>query len=63
MQAHEPLAQLVTNLGVHRSKRLIQQEVVNPLSRSVLEGRLVPGRMVELGVRGGSLALETEAVQ
>jgi len=49
--------------GARPLKRLIQQEVVNPLSRSVLEGRLVPGRMVELGVLGASLALETEAVQ
>ncbi len=49
--------------GARPLKRLIQQEVVNPLSRMVLEGRLAPGRMAGLAVREGGLVVETEAVQ
>ena len=49
--------------GARPLKRLIQQEVVNPLSRLVLEGRLAPGRMAGLAVRDGDLVVEAEAVQ
>jgi ATP-dependent Clp protease ATP-binding subunit ClpB len=51
------------HFGARPLKRLIQQEVVNPLSRMVLEGRLVPGRMAALTVRDGELQVAAEAVQ
>jgi ATP-dependent Clp protease ATP-binding subunit ClpB len=50
-------------MGARPLKRLIQQVVVNPLSRSILEGRLQPGQMAVLRVQDGDLKLETGAVQ
>ena len=50
-------------LGARPLKRLIQQAVVNPLSRMILEGRLRPGQMAELRIRDGELALEAGAIQ
>ncbi|HWQ07820.1 MAG TPA: hypothetical protein VN436_01885, partial [Holophaga sp.] len=50
-------------LGARPLKRLIQQVVVNPLSRMILEARLRPGQMVALKVRDGDLVLEAGAVQ
>jgi ATP-dependent Clp protease ATP-binding subunit ClpB len=49
--------------GARPLKRLIQQVVVNPLSRLVLEGRLVPGSMAHLTIEGDDLRVGTEAVQ
>jgi ATP-dependent Clp protease ATP-binding subunit ClpA len=50
-------------LGARPLKRLIQQVVVNPLSRLVLEGRLRPGGMAGLAVEDGALVVRIEAVQ
>ena len=49
--------------GARPLKRLIQQVVVNPLSRQVLQGLLQPGGMARLEVRDGQLFVEAEAVQ
>jgi len=49
--------------GARPLKRLIQQAVVNPLSRLVLQGQLQPGGLARLVVAGGQLSVETEAVQ
>ncbi|MBI1752888.1 MAG: AAA family ATPase [Acidobacteria bacterium] len=49
--------------GARPLKRLIQQMVVNPLSRLVLEGQLKPGGLARLAVRDGVFAVEAEAVQ
>ncbi len=51
------------HFGARPLKRLIQQTVVNPLSRLVLEGRLQPGALATLVVRDGELDVVTEAVQ
>ncbi|HNX31360.1 MAG TPA: AAA family ATPase [Holophaga sp.] len=50
-------------MGARPLKRLIQQRVVNPLSRMILEGRLRPGQMAALRVQDGDLKLEAGAVQ
>jgi ATP-dependent Clp protease ATP-binding subunit ClpB len=50
-------------LGARPLKRLIQQVVVNPLSRLVLEGALRPGGMAVLAVEDGELRVACEAVQ
>jgi ATP-dependent Clp protease ATP-binding subunit ClpB len=50
-------------LGARPLKRLVQQVVVNPLSRLVLEGRLGPGGAARLEVEDGELLVRTEAVQ
>jgi len=50
-------------LGARPLKRLIQQVVVNPLSRQVLEGKLRPGQMATLAVQDGQLAVGAGAVQ
>ncbi|MCE1229733.1 MAG: AAA family ATPase [Firmicutes bacterium] len=50
-------------LGARPLKRLIQQTVVNPLSRLVLENRLQPGSLARLSVENDDLKVETEAVQ
>ncbi len=50
-------------LGARPLKRLIQQVVVNPLSRMVLEGKLRPGGAARLEVEGENLAVRAEAVQ
>lgn len=50
-------------LGARPLKRLIQQVVVNPLSRLILTGKLEPGAMAKLAVRNGELQVEAEAVQ
>jgi ATP-dependent Clp protease ATP-binding subunit ClpB len=50
-------------LGARPLKRLIQQTVVNLLSRMMLEGRLKPGEVAVLGVGDGNLQVEVEAVQ
>ncbi|WLT30857.1 ATP-dependent Clp protease ATP-binding subunit [Geothrix sp. PMB-07] len=49
--------------GARPLKRLIQQVVVNPLSRLVLQGQLQPGGLARLVVRDGELTVEAEAVQ
>jgi ATP-dependent Clp protease ATP-binding subunit ClpB len=49
--------------GARPLKRLIQQVVVNPLSRLVLQGRLQPGGLARLAVQDGGIAVEVEAVQ
>jgi ATP-dependent Clp protease ATP-binding subunit ClpB len=49
--------------GARPLKRLIQQSVVNPLSRLVLEGQLRPGGRAQLEIREGQLVVEAEAVQ
>ena len=50
-------------MGARPLKRLVQQVVVNPLSRQILEGRLRPGQMAVLALREGELAVEAGAVQ
>jgi ATP-dependent Clp protease ATP-binding subunit ClpB len=50
-------------LGARPLKRLIQQAVVNPLSRQILKGELQPGGIARLEVREGNLTVETEALQ
>lgn len=50
-------------LGARPLKRLIQQVVVNPLSRMVLEGQIKPGQAARLGISGDELKVEVEAVQ
>ncbi|MDR3684229.1 MAG: hypothetical protein P4L11_10930, partial [Geothrix sp.] len=49
--------------GARPLKRLIQQAVVNPLSRLVLQGQLQPGGLARLRVVDGQLLVEAEAVQ
>ncbi|HJW43487.1 MAG TPA: AAA family ATPase [Geothrix sp.] len=49
--------------GARPLKRLIQQAVVNPLSRLVLQGHLQPGGLARLVVEEGQLRVEVEAVQ
>ncbi|NWJ41914.1 MAG: AAA family ATPase [Geothrix sp.] len=49
--------------GARPLKRLIQQAVVNPMSRLVLQGQLQPGGLARLAVRDGQLLVEAEAVQ
>jgi len=49
--------------GARPLKRLIQQVVVNPLSRLVLQGQLKPGGLARLVVRDGDISVEVEAVQ
>ncbi|GLH72732.1 chaperone protein ClpB [Geothrix limicola] len=51
------------HFGARPLKRLVQQAVVNPLSRLVLQGQLQPGGLARLAVREGQLAVEIEAVQ
>lgn len=50
-------------LGARPLKRLIQQVVVNPLSRAVLEGRLGPGSLAVFREEGEGLALEVVPMQ
>jgi len=50
-------------LGARPLKRLVQQVVVNPLSRLVLKGELRPGGLARLLLRDGELAVEAQAVQ
>jgi len=50
-------------LGARPLKRLIQQVVVNPLSRLLLEGGLKSGELCHLRVEGGQLSVAGEAVQ
>jgi ATP-dependent Clp protease ATP-binding subunit ClpB len=49
--------------GARPLKRLIQQVVVNPLSRMVLKGQLQPDGLARLVLRDGALVVEAEAVQ
>jgi ATP-dependent Clp protease ATP-binding subunit ClpA len=49
--------------GARPLKRLIQQAVVNPLSRLVLQGQLQAGGLARLVVQEGHLVVEVEAVQ
>jgi ATP-dependent Clp protease ATP-binding subunit ClpA len=49
--------------GARPLKRLIQQVVVNPASRLVLDGRLKPNDMTRLLVVDGELVVAAEAVQ
>jgi ATP-dependent Clp protease ATP-binding subunit ClpB len=50
-------------LGARPLKRLIQQTLVNQLSRMILEGRIKGGEMAVVKVGDGNLAVEAEAVQ
>jgi len=50
-------------LGARPLKRLIQQAVVNRLSRMILEGRLNPGDLAVLRVEGDDIEVAVEAVQ
>jgi ATP-dependent Clp protease ATP-binding subunit ClpB len=50
-------------LGARPLKRLVQQAVVNPLSRLILQGTLQPGGLARLELRDGQLTVEAEAVQ
>jgi len=50
-------------LGARPLKRLIQQVVVNPLSRLLLEGGLKSGELCHLRVEGDQLSVVGEAVQ
>jgi ATP-dependent Clp protease ATP-binding subunit ClpB len=50
-------------MGARPLKRLIQQTVVNPLSRLILEGRLQPGQLAVLRLLEGELTVEAGAVQ
>ncbi|HJW09199.1 MAG TPA: AAA family ATPase, partial [Holophagaceae bacterium] len=50
-------------LGARPLKRLIQQVVVNPLSRLVLEGKLRAGSMARLVVAEDQLRVDAEQVQ
>jgi len=50
-------------LGARPLKRLIQQVVVNPLARQLLEGRLKAGVLATLRVEEGELLVEGAAVQ
>ena len=49
--------------GARPLKRLIQQEVVNPLSRMVLQGLLQPGGLARLAVQDDQLSVEILPVQ
>jgi ATP-dependent Clp protease ATP-binding subunit ClpB len=49
--------------GARPLKRLIQQVVVNPLSRMVLQGQLQPDGLARLLVQDGALAVEAQPVQ
>ena len=51
------------HFGARPLKRLIQQAVVNPLSRLILEGRLQSGAMAALAVHSDELEVLAEAVQ
>jgi ATP-dependent Clp protease ATP-binding subunit ClpB len=50
-------------LGARPLKRLIQQTVVNQLSRMILEGRIKAGEMAVLRIEDGGLVVGVEAVQ
>jgi ATP-dependent Clp protease ATP-binding subunit ClpB len=50
-------------LGARPLKRLIQQTVVNQLSRMLLEGRIKAGEMAVLKIVDGNLEARVEAVQ
>ncbi len=50
-------------MGARPLKRLIQQAVVNPLSRLVLEGRLHPGGLARVRVVDGEVSVEADTVQ
>lgn len=49
--------------GARPLKRLIQQAVVNPMSRMVLDGQLKPGNLARLTVANAEIKIEAEAVQ
>ncbi|MCM2249602.1 MAG: hypothetical protein NDI58_03395 [Geothrix sp.] len=49
--------------GARPLKRLIQQAVVNPLSRLILRAQLQPGGRARLEIRDGQLQVEAGAVQ
>jgi len=50
-------------MGARPLKRLIQQVVVNPLSRLVLEGKLKPGQMAVLAMHEGDLRVVARVMQ
>ncbi|MBS1767019.1 MAG: AAA family ATPase [Acidobacteria bacterium] len=50
-------------MGARPLKRLVQQAIVNPLSRLVLEGKLQAGGLARLGVMDGELTVEAGTVQ
>ncbi|MCZ4373066.1 ATP-dependent chaperone ClpB [Vibrio diazotrophicus] len=41
--------------GARPLKRAIQQNVENPLAKSILSGKFVPGKAIQLGVRDGNI--------
>jgi ATP-dependent Clp protease ATP-binding subunit ClpB len=47
--------------GARPLKRAIQQEIENPLSKSILEGRFGPKDVIEIDVRNGELQFEKAA--
>ncbi|MDR0499167.1 MAG: AAA family ATPase, partial [Holophagales bacterium] len=49
--------------GARPLKRLIQQAVVNPMSRMVLDGQLKPGNLARLMTANGEIKIEAETVQ
>jgi ATP-dependent Clp protease ATP-binding subunit ClpB len=49
--------------GARPLKRLIQQVLVNPLSRLVLQGQLQPGGLARVSLREGGLCIEAQALQ
>jgi len=50
-------------LGARPLKRLIQQVVVNPMARLLLEGKLKAGELCVLRVESDELKVEAEALQ
>jgi ATP-dependent Clp protease ATP-binding subunit ClpB len=48
--------------GARPLKRAIQQQIENPLSKEILAGRFGPKDTIHVGVRGGALSFEKEAV-
>ncbi len=50
-------------MGARPLKRLVQQAVVNPLSRLVLEGRLKPGGLAKLRIADDEIVVEADTVQ
>jgi ATP-dependent Clp protease ATP-binding subunit ClpB len=46
--------------GARPLKRVIQRELQNPLAGLILEGRLVPGETIRVGVKDGKLAINGE---
>ncbi len=41
--------------GARPLKRAIQQNIENPLAKSILSGQFLPGKPISLGVRDGNI--------